>query len=81
MPVYLFYAFTLGLLQKAMATFGAARAAAYDAHQRREHYRSQVMGLSAFERHQKFVRDYVEHYGGAGGSKGGAAVQVRWGRQ
>eukprot|EP00798_Chlamydomonas_sp_ICE-L_P003948 gene3948-14025_t len=47
-----------------MATFNASKASAYNAAGRSEQYRSSIMGLSAHDRHNKLVSDYLQYYRG-----------------
>lgn len=45
-----------------MASFNSSRAAVFDREERRQHYASHVLGLNAYERHKKFMTDYVRFY-------------------
>ena len=44
--------------------FSSAKAAAYDNVGRSEYHRSSLKGLSAHDRHNKFINDYLQFYGG-----------------
>ncbi|KIY96747.1 putative Protein FRA10AC1 like protein [Monoraphidium neglectum] len=55
-----------------MAGFGQARRDAYDRSARSEHWRSTFAGLTAFERHQRLLRQ-LGAYDGAGGQEQGGA--------
>lgn len=46
-----------------MASFSAVRAQVLDREERRRHYSTHLMGLNAYDRHKKFMNDYVLHYG------------------
>jgi hypothetical protein len=48
-----------------MASYRPERAAAFDTAARAEYRRAHVDGLTAWERHQAYVRDYVQHYASA----------------
>ncbi|CAM6107569.1 unnamed protein product [Calypogeia fissa] len=45
-----------------MASFSSLRSDVFSREQRRQHYGSQLMGLNAYDRHKKFMHDYVNHY-------------------
>lgn len=45
-----------------MASFSAIRAEVLDREERKRHYVSHLMGLNAYDRHKKFMHDYVLHY-------------------
>lgn len=46
-----------------MASFSALRSQVFDREERKRHYADQLMGLNAYDRHKKFINDYVLHYG------------------
>ncbi|XP_002981847.2 protein FRA10AC1 [Selaginella moellendorffii] len=46
-----------------MASFGALQEEVFARQQRKQHFDSYIKGLNAYERHKKFMRDYVHHYG------------------
>ncbi|KAI3835645.1 hypothetical protein MKX03_015248 [Papaver bracteatum] len=46
-----------------MASFGSLRSAVFDKEERKQQYQSDIRGLNAFDRHKKFLKDYVDFYG------------------
>ncbi|GAA0172589.1 hypothetical protein Leryth_016965 [Lithospermum erythrorhizon] len=46
-----------------MSSFGWIKAAIYDKESRKQQYQAHVKGLNAYERHQKYLKDYVSFYG------------------
>ena len=57
--------------------FSGAKAAAYDSAGRSEYFRSSVQGLSAHERHHKFVNDYLHFYAGGAPQQPDPSQQLR----
>ncbi|XP_047336681.1 protein FRA10AC1 isoform X2 [Impatiens glandulifera] len=45
------------------ASFGATRAEIFDREARKQQYQAHVQGLNAYDRHKKFLNDYVAFYG------------------
>ncbi|KAK9155227.1 hypothetical protein Sjap_002707 [Stephania japonica] len=46
-----------------MASFGSLKSAIFDAEERKMQYQAHILGLNAYDRHKKFVKDYVDLYG------------------
>lgn len=46
-----------------MASFGSLKSAIYDKEEKKQQYQSQIRGLNAYDRHKKFLKDYVGFYG------------------
>lgn len=46
-----------------MASFGSLKSAIYDRQERKQHYQAHILGLNAYDRHKKFLNDYVHFYG------------------
>ncbi|XP_062174809.1 uncharacterized protein LOC133879988 [Alnus glutinosa] len=46
-----------------MASFRALRSGIYDREERKQQYQAHIRGLNAYERHKKFLSDYVGFYG------------------
>ncbi|KAI3984377.1 hypothetical protein MKX01_011331 [Papaver californicum] len=46
-----------------MASFASLKSAIFDKEERKQQYQSHIRGLNAFDRHKKFVKDYVDFYG------------------
>ncbi|KAG9449407.1 hypothetical protein H6P81_009372 [Aristolochia fimbriata] len=52
-----------------MASLGSLRSAIFDREERKQQYQAHIRGLNAYDRHKKFVKDYVDFYGKAGETK------------
>ncbi|PQP98951.1 protein FRA10AC1 isoform X2 [Prunus yedoensis var. nudiflora] len=46
-----------------MASFGSLKSAIFDREARKQQYQAHILGLNAYDRHKKFVKDYVSFYG------------------
>ncbi|KAJ7012969.1 hypothetical protein NC653_002870 [Populus alba x Populus x berolinensis] len=46
-----------------MASFGSLKSAVFDREERKQQYQSDIRGLNAYDRHKKFLNDYVSYYG------------------
>ncbi|XP_048541917.1 protein FRA10AC1 isoform X2 [Triticum urartu] len=46
-----------------MASLGRLKSAIFDREERRMQYQSHIRGLNAYDRHKKFMKDYVQFYG------------------
>ncbi|XP_021645493.2 uncharacterized protein LOC110639029 isoform X2 [Hevea brasiliensis] len=46
-----------------MASFGSLKSAIYDREERKQQYQAYIRGLNAYDRHKKFLNDYVSFYG------------------
>ncbi|CAK9140383.1 unnamed protein product [Ilex paraguariensis] len=46
-----------------MASFGALKSQIFDREARKQQYQSHIRGLNAYDRHKKFLDDYVDFYG------------------
>ncbi|XP_060198948.1 uncharacterized protein LOC132627564 [Lycium barbarum] len=46
-----------------MASFGSLKQAIFDRQTRKQQYQDHIRGLNAYDRHKKFVKDYVGFYG------------------
>ncbi|KAI3982309.1 hypothetical protein MKX01_037842, partial [Papaver californicum] len=46
-----------------MASFASLESAIFEKEERKQQYQSHIRGLNAFDRHKKFVKDYVDFYG------------------
>ncbi|OAY44801.1 protein FRA10AC1 [Manihot esculenta] len=46
-----------------MASFGSLKSAIYDREERKQQYQAHIRGLNAYDRHKKFLNDYVSFYG------------------
>ncbi|PRQ54657.1 putative folate-sensitive fragile site protein Fra10Ac1 [Rosa chinensis] len=51
-----------------MASFASLKSAIFDREERKQQYQDHIRGLNAYERHKKFVKDYVSYYGREGSS-------------
>ncbi|KAJ4829990.1 hypothetical protein Tsubulata_024738 [Turnera subulata] len=46
-----------------MTSFGSLKSAIFDREERKQQYQSHIRGLNAYDRHKKFLKDYVNFYG------------------
>ncbi|KAG2396484.1 hypothetical protein LR48_Vigan08g010900 [Vigna angularis] len=46
-----------------MASFGSLKSTIFDKEERKQQYQWHIRGLSAYDRHKKFINDYVNFYG------------------
>ncbi|KAE8677480.1 Cellulose synthase family protein isoform 1 [Hibiscus syriacus] len=46
-----------------MASFGSLKSAIFDREEKKQQYQANIRGLNAFDRHKKFLNDYVGFYG------------------
>ncbi|KAJ6750884.1 hypothetical protein OIU85_001423 [Salix viminalis] len=46
-----------------MASFGSLKSAVFNREERKQQYQSHIRGLNAYDRHKKFLNDYVSFYG------------------
>lgn len=46
-----------------MASFGSLKQAVFDRQTRKQQYQDHIRGLNAYDRHKKFLNDYVRFYG------------------
>ncbi|XVE76721.1 hypothetical protein DITRI_Ditri13aG0004200 [Diplodiscus trichospermus] len=46
-----------------MASLGSLKSAIFDREERKQQYQAHVRGLNAYDRHKKFLNDYVSFYG------------------
>ncbi|KAK4253725.1 hypothetical protein QN277_010364 [Acacia crassicarpa] len=46
-----------------MASFGSLKSAIFEREERKQQYQAHIRGLNAYDRHKKFVNDYVRFYG------------------
>ncbi|KAG6789506.1 hypothetical protein POTOM_005606 [Populus tomentosa] len=46
-----------------MASFGSLKSAVFYREERKQQYQSHIRGLNAYDRHKKFLNDYVNYYG------------------
>ncbi|KAH9710176.1 Folate-sensitive fragile site protein [Citrus sinensis] len=46
-----------------MASFGSLKSKIFDREERKQQYQAQIRGLNAYDRHNKFLKDYVAFYG------------------
>ncbi|XP_047942238.1 protein FRA10AC1 isoform X2 [Salvia hispanica] len=46
-----------------MASFGSIKQAIFEKQARKQQYQDHIRGLNAFDRHKKFLNDYVAYYG------------------
>ncbi|KAL0561873.1 hypothetical protein IC582_002318 [Cucumis melo] len=46
-----------------MASFGSLKIAIFEREERKQQYQAHVRGLNAYDRHKKFMHDYVHFYG------------------
>ncbi|XP_010695220.2 uncharacterized protein LOC104907891 [Beta vulgaris subsp. vulgaris] len=49
-----------------MASFSSLKSAIFDREERKLHYQDHIRGLNAYDRHKKFLNDYVRYYGNEG---------------
>ncbi|XP_076920459.1 uncharacterized protein LOC143581585 [Bidens hawaiensis] len=47
-----------------MASFGSIRSAIFDREEKKQQYQADILGLNAYDRHKKFLKEYVGFYGG-----------------
>ncbi|KAJ3675273.1 hypothetical protein LUZ60_004315 [Juncus effusus] len=52
-----------------MASFGKIKSAIFEREERKQQYQSHIRGLNAYDRHKKFMNDYVQFYGNAKNEK------------
>lgn len=50
-------------VQKIMTSFGSLKQAIFDRQARKQQYQDHILGLNAYDRHKKFLNDYVGYYG------------------
>ncbi|XP_057978649.1 uncharacterized protein LOC131165034 isoform X3 [Malania oleifera] len=46
-----------------MASLGSMKSAIFDKEERKQQYQAHIRGLNAYDRHKKFLKDYVTFYG------------------
>lgn len=46
-----------------MSSLGSLKSQIFDREERKQQYQAHIRGLNAYDRHKKFVRDYVNFYG------------------
>ncbi|XP_042510598.1 protein FRA10AC1 isoform X3 [Macadamia integrifolia] len=46
-----------------MASFRSLKSAIFESEERKQQYQAHIRGLNAYDRHNKFVKDYVDFYG------------------
>ncbi|XP_020258093.1 protein FRA10AC1 isoform X2 [Asparagus officinalis] len=46
-----------------MASLGSLKSAIFEKEERKMQYQSHIRGLNAYDRHKKFMKDYIEFYG------------------
>ncbi|KAL6981237.1 hypothetical protein U1Q18_022867 [Sarracenia purpurea var. burkii] len=46
-----------------MASFGPLKSAIFEKEERKQQYQAHIRGLNAYDRHKKFLNDYVDFYG------------------
>ncbi|WJX92924.1 hypothetical protein P8452_74504 [Trifolium repens] len=46
-----------------MTSFGSLKSAIFDREERKQQYQAHIRGLNAYDRHKKFINDYVSFYG------------------
>ncbi|MCL7047316.1 hypothetical protein MKW94_009612 [Papaver nudicaule] len=46
-----------------MASLNSLKSAVFEKEERKQQYQSHIRGLNAFDRHKKFLKDYVDFYG------------------
>ncbi|GMI75765.1 hypothetical protein like AT4G15030 [Hibiscus trionum] len=46
-----------------MASFGSIKSAIFDREEKKQQYQAHISGLNAYDRHKKFLNDYVGFYG------------------
>ncbi|KAE9617317.1 putative folate-sensitive fragile site protein Fra10Ac1 [Lupinus albus] len=46
-----------------MASFGSLKSAIFEREERKQQYQAHIRGLNAYDRHKKFINDYVSIYG------------------
>ncbi|PKI31905.1 hypothetical protein CRG98_047715 [Punica granatum] len=46
-----------------MASFGSLKSHIWDREERKQQYQAHIRGLNAYDRHKKFLNDYVSFYG------------------
>ncbi|KAK1259466.1 hypothetical protein QJS04_geneDACA010268 [Acorus gramineus] len=46
-----------------MASFSALKSSIFEREERKQQYQAHIRGLNAYDRHKKFIRDYVDFYG------------------
>lgn len=47
----------------AMASFASLKSAIFDREEKKQQYQAHIRGLNAYDRHKKFIKDYVGFYG------------------
>ncbi|KAM7512332.1 hypothetical protein LguiB_011207 [Lonicera macranthoides] len=46
-----------------MTSFGSLKSTIFDRQEKKQHYQAYILGLNAYDRHKKFLNDYVGFYG------------------
>ncbi|RDX86061.1 Protein FRA10AC1-like protein [Mucuna pruriens] len=46
-----------------MTSFGSLKSTIFDKEEKKQQYQSHIRGLNAYDRHKKFINDYVNFYG------------------
>ncbi|GER31984.1 protein FRA10AC1 [Striga asiatica] len=59
-----------------MASFGSIKRTIFDKQSRKQQYQDHIRGLNAYERHKKFVDDYVGYYGKQKSTEGTLPVKT-----
>ncbi|PWA51605.1 hypothetical protein CTI12_AA460140 [Artemisia annua] len=47
-----------------MASFSSIRSTIFDKEEKKQQYQAHILGLNAYDRHKKFLKDYANFYGG-----------------
>nr|GEV56527.1 hypothetical protein [Tanacetum cinerariifolium] len=50
--------------QLKMASFSSIRSRIFDKEEKKQQYQAHILGLNAYDRHKKFLKDYANFYGG-----------------
>ncbi|CAI5480798.1 unnamed protein product [Closterium sp. Yama58-4] len=61
---------------RSMASFSRLHDKVFSQQHQQQHYRDHLLGLNAFQRHQKFVHDYVRFYGRSAPSSAAPAFKT-----
>ncbi|EYU29031.1 hypothetical protein MIMGU_mgv1a016564mg [Erythranthe guttata] len=59
-----------------MASFGSLKQAIFDKQARTQQYQDHIRGLNAYDRHKRFLNDYVGYYGGEKSSRDALPVKT-----
>ncbi|KAI4302520.1 hypothetical protein MLD38_038254 [Melastoma candidum] len=66
----------LRMASSSSSSLGALKSQIFDKEERKQQYQAHIRGLNAYDRHKKFLNDYVHFYGGEKSHKGNARIRT-----